>query len=191
MTELSTPLALVPFVIVDVETTGLDPRRDAIVEIAAVKVLGGKIVEEWDSLVSVDRAIPYDARRVHGISNEMLVGEPPIQKAFPDFLRFAGDGVLVEHSYKAFDVGFLERANGGRLDAPYINTCTLSRRLFPFIPKHSLEECCRRHKIKRDRAHRALSDARDTAQLLICLLEICVSRFPRLQDLMRVAAVER
>jgi DNA polymerase III epsilon subunit family exonuclease len=191
MIDLSFPTSLASFVAVDVETTGLNPRKDLIVEIAAVRVRNGKIEGEWDTLVSINCTIPSDARRVHGISNEMLVGQPSIREAWPGFLEFAADRVLVEHSHKAFDVGFLERAHGGPLEQPFINTCTLSRKLFPFIPKHSLAECCRRHNISRNGAHRALADARATAQLLICLLEVCSPRYPRLADLVSVASVER
>lgn len=191
MTALSTPVHLVSFISVDVETTGLDPRKDAIVEIGAVKVQNGKLVDEFCTLVSIDRTIPYDARRVHGITNAMLVGKPRIGEAMAMLLDFAGDGALVEHSWKAFDVAFLEQAHGQKLSAAYVNTCTLSRKLFPFIRKHSLEECCRRHNIVNDSPHRALPDARATAQLLVCLMEICSARYPRLADLVAAAPVER
>ena len=189
--SLSTPLASVTFVAVDVETTGLDPRRDAIVELGSVKVRGGRVVDEMHTLIAIDAAIPYGAQRVHHITNEMLVGKPRIEQALQRFLPFASGCVLVEHSFKSFDVGFLERALGRQLEAPYINTCTLSRRLFPFMPKHGLAECCRRHNIRHDEAHRALGDARATAMLLIKLLELGGSRYPRLGDLVQVASVER
>jgi DNA polymerase III epsilon subunit family exonuclease len=187
----ATPLHRVQFISVDVETTGLDPRRDEIVELGAVRIAGGEIVEEWSTLVSITRTIPWEARRVHGISNAMLAGSPAIHEALPQFLSFLGEGALVEHSWKAFDVLFLEQAHGKTLDAPYINTCTLSRRLFPFHRKHSLEECCRRHKIPNEQAHRALSDARASAKLLICLLNACSVQYPHLGDLMKVASIER
>jgi DNA polymerase III epsilon subunit family exonuclease len=191
MIDPATPLRLVPFVSIDVETTGLDPRKDQIVELGAVKVLDGKIVDEWGTLVHVKRTIPLGARRVHGISNAMLIGQPPIGDALPPFLQFLGDGALVEHSWKAFDVLFLEQAYGRKLDAPYLNTCTLSRKLFPFHRSHSLEECCKRHRITNAQAHRAVSDARASAELLIYLLAACSSRYPRLEDLLKVASVER
>lgn len=191
MISLETPLRLVPFVSVDVETTGLDPQNDHIVEVGAVKVRDGEIVEELSSLVSIDRTIPFEARRVHGITNEMLVGQPRIDLVLADLLEFAADGALVEHSFRAFDVAFLERAHGTRFDAPYLNTCTLSRRLFPFHRRHSLEECCRRHGIVNEGPHRALTDARATAKLLIYLLSVCSVRYPRLSDLAAAASVER
>jgi DNA polymerase III epsilon subunit family exonuclease len=191
MIEPVTPLSLVPFVTVDVETTGLDAKRDSIVEIAAVRTVGGVTVDEWSTLVSIDRTIPWDAQRVHGITNEMLVGQPPIGTALAAFVAFLGDGALVEHSWRAFDVLFLEQAYGKRLDVPYLNTCTLSRKLFPFHRKHSLEECCRRHNIANDHAHRALSDARASAQLLTYLLNTCSTRYPRLSDLIAVASIQR
>ncbi len=191
VTALATPLGRVSFISVDVETTGLDPCRDAIIEIGAVKVLAGKIVEEFETLVSIDRPIPRDAQRVHHITTDMLVGAPPIREALPLLWAFAGDGTLVEHSFRAFDVAFLEHANGSPLSVPYVNTSTLSRRLFPFHRSHSLDKCCTRFAIVNAQKHRALSDARATAQLLIKLLELCTSRYPLLQDLVAVASVER
>jgi DNA polymerase III epsilon subunit family exonuclease len=191
MIALSTPLEQVSFISVDVETTGLDPRRDAIIEIGAVKVRGGAIVGEFDTLVSIDRAIPPDAQRVHHITLEMLAGAPRIGEALPLLWSFAGDGTLVEHSSRAFDVAFLEHANGSPLAVPFVNTCTLSRRLFPFHRSHSLEQCCKRFAIANQQKHRALSDARATAHLLIKMLEVCSKRYPRLQDLVEVASVQR
>lgn len=196
MTPLDTPLSQVTFVSVDVETTGLDPRRDAIVEIGAVKVQGKRVVGEFDTLVYVDRTIPYQARRIHGISNAMLVGKPRAREAMRMLLDFAEDGTMVEHSHRAFDVLFLEQVHGGPLAAPYVNTCMLSRRLFPHLPRHSLDECCRRFGIVNEvrsqhGRHRALGDARATAHLLIHLLDLCSARYPRLNDLVCVCSVQR
>ncbi len=191
MTALDTPLDQVTFVSVDVETTGLDPRQDEIIEIGAVSVRGGQIVDEFDTLVWISRTIPYEAQRVNRITNEMLVGKPPIGEALPRLLTFVADGALVEHSHKSFDAGFLEHVHGGQLPNPYLNTCTLSRRLFPFHRKHSLAECCRRHGITHSEKHRALGDARATAQFLIYLLSVCSSRYPRLEDLIKVASIQR
>jgi DNA polymerase III epsilon subunit family exonuclease len=188
---LSTSLDQVTFVAVDVETTGLNPRSDQIVEIGAVKVQGGRIVDEFETLVSIDRTIPFAARRVHGISNTMLVGKPSMAEVLPLLLEFADGGALAEHSYSAFDVAFLETAHGSTLEHPYISTCVLSRRLFPHIRRHSLEECCRRFRIVNRQPHRALPDARATADLLVHLLELCGPRYPRLSDLVKAAAVRR
>jgi DNA polymerase III subunit epsilon len=196
MVALDTPLHGVTFVSVDVETTGLDPERDAIVEIGAVKMRGDRVIDEWDTLVSVDRTVPFAARRIHGIGNEMLIGKPKIADAMKTLLAFAEDGALVEHSNRAFDVLFLEKAHGRPIDAPYVNTCMLSRRLFPHIPRHSLDECCKRFAIVNDERcesgrHRALADARATALLLQKLLSLCSTRYPRLSDLVGACTVER
>jgi DNA polymerase III epsilon subunit family exonuclease len=191
MIDLRTPTGLVSFVSVDVETTGLDPAKDEIVEIGAVKVQGGQVVDQFSTLVCIDRTIPYGAQRVHKITNRMLVGQPRIDRAMGMLLDFAGDGALVEHSWKAFDIAFLENALGRKLENPCLNTCTLSRKLFPFHRKHSLEECCRRHGIIQREQHRALPDALATAQLLLYLLQTCASRYPCLRDLVTIASVER
>lgn len=191
-----TPLSHVTFVSVDVETTGLDPKRDAIVEIGAVKLRGKLVLDEWDTLVYVDRTIPFDARRVHGIGNEMLIGKPHIGEAMRALLDFVADGVLVEHSHNAFDVLFLEAAHGRPIDAPYVNTCMLSRRLFPHLPRHSLDECCKRFGIVNDERvgngrHRALADARATAALLGKLLDLSGPRYPQLQHLVAACSIDR
>jgi DNA polymerase-3 subunit epsilon len=196
MTPLDTPLSAVTFISVDCETTGLDPDRDAIVEIGAVKIQGYRRMDEFETLVYIDRTIPYAARRVHGISNEMLVGKPRISEAIQQLLTFAGSGTLVEHSHKAFDVLFLERAHGQPLEAPYVNTCMLSRKLFPHLPRHSLDECCKRFNIANEQRsehgrHRALADARATGDLLLRLLELSGPRYPRLGDLVSVCSVQR
>lgn len=196
MIALETPLDRVTFISVDVETTGLDPRRDAIVEIGAVRIEAGRTVDEIETLVYADRTIPLAARRIHGISNEMLVGKPRIAEAMRMLVDFAGDGTLVEHSYKAFDVLFIERAWGAPITAPYVNTCMLSRRLFPHLPRHTLDECCRRFGIVNQARsgqgrHGALSDARATAQLLLKLLELTRTRYPRLGDLVSACSIER
>lgn len=188
---LSTPLDQVSFISVDVETTGLDPQRDAIIEIGAVKVRGGRIVDEFDTLVWTNQPIPLEARRVHHISADMLIGAPTIAEALPRLWDFARDGTLVEHSFRAFDVAFLEHAHGSPLTVPYVNTCTLSRRLFPFHRSHSLDKCCTRFAIINAQKHRALSDARATAHLLIKLLDACSTTYPLLQDLVAVASVQR
>lgn len=196
MSSLDLPLHGVTFISVDVETTGLDPEHDVILEIGAVKMQGKRVLDEWDTLVYVDRTIPLQARRVHGIGNEMLVGKPRIGEAIGTLMEFAGDGTLVEHSLRAFDVLFLEKAYGRTIEAPYVNTCMLSRRLFPHIPRHSLDECCRRFQIGNDERdssgrHRALADARATACLLQKLLDLCAPRYPRLADLVGACSVER
>jgi DNA polymerase III epsilon subunit-like protein len=119
----------------------------------------------------------------------MVEDQPPIEEVLPRFLDFAVDSVLVEHSYEAFDLRFLERANGGKLDLASLNSYTLSKKLFPFLPSHSLEQCCRRYDIRRDERHRALGDAHATGELLVHLLDACKARYPTLRDVLRVAAV--
>lgn len=191
MTTLDTPLDRVTFVAVDVETTGLDPRRDAIVEIGAVRIRGGRVLDEFATLVSIDRTIPFQAQQIHQINNAMLVGQPRTKDAMAMLLSYCGDGAMVEHSLRAFDVAFLERAHGAPLHGPYVNTCTLSRKLFPHLPSHSLDACCKRFHITNTQKHRALSDARATGTLLLRLLELCATRYPNLGDLVAVASVQR
>jgi len=158
-------------VVIDVETTGFSPTKgDRIVEIAAVAVERGRIVNEFSSLISIGKPIPYHAQKVHGISDRMLVGQPSAQEVMPLFHEFAAGAVVVGHNV-GFDVGFV-RHELARLELFFPNqticTLELSRRRYPGLPDHKLATVAR-HVLgelpMHGRLHRALDDARLTAQL--------------------------
>ena len=119
-------LADVSFVVIDLETTGGSPGESGIIEMGAVRVVGGRLVDRFSMLVDPGRSIPSFVSRLTGITHEMVVGQPPIREALPRFLDFAGDGVLVAHNL-AFDLGHLNGAHrslfGRPLDASAF--CTL------------------------------------------------------------------
>jgi len=152
-------------VILDIETTGLSPRRGhRIIEIGAIAISNGDSPEEFHSLIKIDRKIPLQARRIHGISDEMLAGEPKAEEVLPRLYGFLGDSIIVAHNAR-FDVGFL-RHEFDRLQLQMQNrsVCTLemSRRVYPHLPNHRLDTV-HRHlfgEIKTDaQRHRALDDA--------------------------------
>ena len=121
-----------PFVVVDTETTGTSPSVDRIIEIGAVKIINGEMVEEFEQLINPGTLIPSRITRLTHITNGMVFDKPPIDIILPPFLDFLGDAVLVAHNL-SFDVGFLN-AELNRMDAhPLDNTslCTLrlARRL--------------------------------------------------------------
>lgn len=168
---------MVRYVIVDVETTGLLPARgDRVIEIGAVAVEGGVIIAEFNSLINVGRSVPIQAQRVHGINNAMLTGQPSPKDVFPRFYEFVSGAVIIGHNAR-FDIDFL-RHELGRLGLGLNNhlicTLELSRRLLPHLPDHRLETVAR-HLLgslpEGMKLHRALDDARLTAQVWLAMEE--------------------
>lgn len=97
------------YVLFDLETTGTSCIYDEVIEISAVKVRSGKVVEEFSQLVNPKRPIPYAASMVNHISDEMVANEPDFGQVLPEFLTFAGDDILVGHNIQTFDMKFLYR----------------------------------------------------------------------------------
>lgn len=170
------------FVVFDTETTGLLPHRDAIVQLAAVRVVRGRIVpgEVIDALVNPGRPIPAAATRVHGVSDAMVADAPDIVTVGRQFHAFARDAVIVAHN-APFDLAFLNRdaaAMGVRFDHPVLDTVLLSAVLFGAGETHTLDALCDRLGvvIPPELRHTALGDARATAEALCAMLPMLVGR---------------
>lgn len=164
-------------VVIDLETTGFSPLRgDRIIEIAAVEVTDGCITSEFQSLVSVPKKIPAQATRIHGITNQMLSGQPGADEVFTAFRRFLGARDLVAHNAR-FDMTFLAHEMGRLgmfLSNSHFCTLQLSRRYLPSLPNHRLETVYRHLYGKLPegvRQHRALGDARLTAAVWLALAD--------------------
>ena len=161
--------------IVDVETSGMSAARGGrVIEIGAVLLEDGRIVDEFTSLIDSGAAIHYGAYRVHGISAQMLAGQPIPHVIWPDFARFVGNAQLVAHN-APFDSSFI-RHELALLGLQLANTwhCTvrLARLKLPQLPNHKLETVYRHlfgelpMGVQR---HRALDDARMTARVWVAL----------------------
>ena len=160
------------FVAVDVETTGLNPERDAIIEVAAIVFTSEGIEEEFSSFVYPQRDIPPEITNLTGITDEMVHDAPSIQMLRPKLRRVIGDLPIVGHNV-GFDLGFLTRAFVGsgnhRLD-----TVKLASILLPDVPRYSLESLSISLNLSfsdDDQHHRALADARLTVALFHLLLD--------------------
>jgi DNA polymerase III epsilon subunit family exonuclease len=158
-----------PFIIVDVETTGLEPRLDNIIEIAAVKMIGGQIVDEWDTLLNPRVFVPQEVTDITGITTDMLKDSPQFEDVAEDYLKFLGEGsVFVAHNAE-FDKEFVNvhLMNSGRekMPHPYLCTFRLAKRVHPNLPKYSLGALTEVFGIDLPQAHRAIHDARATAEL--------------------------
>lgn len=161
-TLFETPLAELPVVSLDVELTGLDPARDRICEIGLVQALGGEVIEEYASLVWPDAPMSPGARAVHGIPDEDLESAPKFREVADRLVHLCADTVLVGHNVE-FDLFFINAAlvRTGRppLTNPWIDTLTMSRRLFALV-SNRLPDVCVALDVPHDNHHRALDDAR-------------------------------
>jgi DNA polymerase-3 subunit epsilon/ATP-dependent DNA helicase DinG len=157
-------------VAIDIETTGLDPKKDAIIEIGAVRFSGNVIEEEWSSLINPGRPIPPFIIQLTGIHNEMVAQAPFIQEVYEDLVDFAGDMPLVGHNI-SFDLGFLKRRGGLATNKP-VDTYEMAAILLPTAERYNLGALSERLGIEIPSAHRALDDARATHRLFLQLFEI-------------------
>lgn len=172
----NTPLSDLSLVVFDTETTGLSVTEDAIVQLAAVRILNGRIIEgeQMDALVHPGRAIPAASTRIHGITDADVAGAPDINTVGLEFHKFARDAVLVAHN-APFDIGLLRRHEqqiGVTWDHPVLDTVLLSAVVFGTTADHSLDALCTRLSIDipADLRHTALGDARATAEAALKLL---------------------
>jgi DNA polymerase-3 subunit epsilon len=153
------------YVVVDLETTGLSPCSDAIIEFGAVRVCGGELADAFSQLVSPGFPVSSFITGLTGISNRMLADAPTLSQVLPEFLRFVGDTPVVGHNV-SFDLGFLNaacrRVLGTGFPNDYADTMRLSRRLFPEYRHHRLCDLTERFCIDAPESHRALADVLQT-----------------------------
>ncbi|NYJ07642.1 DEDD exonuclease domain-containing protein [Petropleomorpha daqingensis] len=174
--ELGTPLSTVTFVVVDLETTGGSPNDSAITEIGAVKVRGGEVLGEFQTLVDPGTEVPPYISVLTGITTAMVRAAPRIDAVLPAFLEFARGAVLVAHN-APFDIGFLKAAcaaNGFAWPpAASVDTAVLARRLLTRdeVPNCKLATLAPFFSTSTQPCHRALADARATVDVLHGLFE--------------------
>lgn len=187
----SAPLRELEFCVIDLETTGATHGHDDdILEIGAVQVDGFELRREFTTLVDPRRPISNAARRVHGIDAHDVLAAPSIDQALPWLLETTRDRVLVFHN-AGFDLGFLQRAlvEAGRapFTQPVLDTLVLARRTL--AGRCALTSLAHRLRLVAEQPHRALSDARTTALLLVELLRLCHrAGLRRLEEIPALAA---
>ena len=162
------------YIVFDIETTGFSSIQDAIIEIGAVKVTGGKIVDRFSTFVNPKRPIPFEITNLTSITDEMVMDSPTIDVILPQFLSFVGDGVLVAHN-AGFDVGFIEqncRALGLSDEFAFLDTVALARVLLPTLSKYKLNIVAKALNISLENHHRAVDDAGATAEIFIKFAEM-------------------
>ncbi|MGY1724716.1 DEDD exonuclease domain-containing protein [Blastococcus sp. SYSU DS0533] len=174
--DVGTPLSQVTFVVVDLETTGGSPKDSAITEIGAVRVRGGQVLGEFQTLVDPGHEIPPYISVLTGITSTMVATAPRIGAVLPAFLEFARGAVLVAHN-APFDLGFLRAAcaENGMVwpAAASVDTAVLARRLLSRdeVPNCKLATLAPYFSATTSPTHRALDDARATVDVLHGLFE--------------------
>lgn len=157
-----TPIAEVTFVAFDTETTGFSPTRDRVVEVGAVKYRDGEIIDQKSWLVNPQRSIPLSAQRVHGITPEMVRGQPVFSAIYPEVEAFMAGSVLLAHNAR-FDIAFLNaevrRAGARPLTNAVLDSLSLFRTWYPEARRHSLEALAQHVQVDGRRFHRALEDS--------------------------------
>ncbi len=160
------------YVCIDLETTGLDPKRDKIIEIGAVRVARDKIIEEWETFVNPGQKLPGRIVELTGIHDEELIGAKPIAELLPELLNFLGENVLLGHCV-LFDFSFLKKAAVNEkltFESQGIDTLKIARKYLKELESRSLGALCKHYEISHS-AHRALGDARATIELYRKLTE--------------------
>lgn len=167
------------FTALDIETTGLEAKRDRIIEVGAVRVRNGKITHSFNQIVNPGRKLEERIVQLTGITDKELSKAPYIEEVLPGLLDFIGEDVLIGHRIM-FDFSFVKRAaiNQGLIfEKRGIDTLKLARKFLPQLESKRLTDLCRYYGILYD-AHRAGNDAGATAQLYLKLAE----NFPTEED---------
>ena len=162
------------YIIFDLETTGLSAATERIIEIGAVKVENGEILESFDLFVDPEKAITPEITRLTSITNEMVAGAPKEAEALEQFFRFCdGCDILVAHNAD-FDMGFLRaaiRRCGREEDPVQIDTLVMARAMYPELKKHKLDTIAERLGVTQKHHHRADDDARVLAEIFLKMVQ--------------------
>ena len=162
------------YIVFDIETTGFSSIRDRIIEIGAVKVENGQIVDKFSTFVNPERPIPFEITNLTSITDEMVLDAPTIEVVLPQFLEFIGEGTLVAHN-AGFDVGFIEqncRVLGLEQEFTAVDTVALARVLLPTLSKYKLNLVAKALGISLENHHRAVDDAGATAEIFVKFVEM-------------------
>lgn len=173
------------FTIIDLETTGLDPTFDEIIEVGAIRVRNGDVTDTFNSLVKPEKEVDAFITEITGITNEMLADAPSISEIFPDFLSFVSNDIIVGHNVN-FDINFVYDTNSKLYNQYFSNSFTdtlrLSRRLLPELEHHRLKDLINHFEIDIERQHRSLDDCRATLECYNKLKSLAVEKYDTLDN---------
>lgn len=162
------------YVVFDLETTGLSPIADKIIEIGAVKVKEGKIIDRFSTFVNPQRPIPFKIEKLTGINDNMVMDAPYIEDVLPKFLEFCGDAVMVAHNAD-FDMSFIRNKSkilGIEKEYTIVDTVAMSQYLIIGLGRYTLDNIAKALQIQLINHHRAVEDAECTALIFLKLLNM-------------------
>lgn len=168
-----------PLIVLDIETTGLSPHRHHITEIAAVKLLGNKVIDRFEQLINPQVHIPRFITKLTGITDDMVKNKPTIDKVLPSFEHFANSDILVAHN-ASFDYNFLAQKFYLHRKKAFTNNtlCTkrLANRIIPELPSKRLGALCEHFGVINKQAHRAMGDVMATTSVFQNMLDILAKK---------------
>ncbi|MCR5737003.1 MAG: 3'-5' exoribonuclease [Eubacterium sp.] len=168
------------YVCVDIETTGVNTKWSKIIEIGAVKVRNGEVVETFSELINPGEKLTPFITELTGITDEMLADKPGIEEVLPKFIAFAKEDVLLGHNLM-FDFGFLKQ-NAVNLKQSFekrgMDTLKIARKALPNLHSRGLEYLCNHYGILDENHHRAFNDAKVTSELYLILMKEFGETFP-------------
>ncbi|MEG0448247.1 MAG: PolC-type DNA polymerase III [Lysinibacillus sp.] len=162
------------FVVFDVETTGLSTAYDTIIELAAVRIKDGQVIDKYESFANPHHALSATTIELTGITDDMVRTAPEVEQVIREFHEFIGDSIVVAHN-ASFDMGFLytgyKKFGLENVVHPVIDTLELARLLYPTMKNHRLNTLCKKFGIELTQHHRAIYDTEATGYLLLHLLK--------------------
>ena len=166
------------YVVFDIETTGFSPEKNKIIEIGAVKVVEGKIVDRYSTFVNPQVPIPFRIEELTSIRDDMVVSAPTIDVILPDFMEFCKDCIMVAHNAD-FDMSFIKR-NCELLsiscNPTIVDTVALARVLLPQLNRFKLDTVAKAVGVSLDHHHRAVDDAACTAEIFVKFIQMLKDR---------------
>ncbi|MFI8574646.1 PolC-type DNA polymerase III [Rossellomorea aquimaris] len=173
------PLEDSTFIVFDVETTGLSAVYDTIIELAAVKIKDGEVIDKFESFANPHHPLSATTIELTGITDDMVQTAPEINDVLHDYHKWAGEDILVAHN-ASFDMGFLnagyQKAGLPKATNPVIDTLELARLLYPQFKNHRLNTLAKKFDIELTQHHRAIYDAETTGYLLLKMLKDAVEK---------------
>ena len=162
------------YVVFDIETTGFSPKHNRIIEIGAVKVVEGKIVDQFSEFVNPEVPIPYQIEKLTGINDKMVMQAPTIEEILPKFLAFCEGSVMVAHNAD-FDMSFIfnnAEKQGIHINPTILDTVALARVLMPQLGNYKLNNVAKHLEISLENHHRAVDDATCTGEIFVRFIEM-------------------
>ncbi len=174
------------YVVFDIETTGLDPEFDEIIEIGAVKIKDGIKIDTFNSLIKPEYEIDEFITELTGITNGMVENAPSIDEVLPKFMDFIRDYIIIGHNVN-FDINFiydnLEELNIPPITNDFVDTLRISRRLIPELKHHKLSDLANYFNIDTNGSHRSLKDVEMTLEVLKNLNTMIIEKYQNMDNL--------